>query len=187
MLFATDVANFLACHHLTTLDRAEASGGIAKPFFKDPGIDLLRKLGLEHERAYLRHLADRENLSIVEISADTPKTEAAAATAESMRRGVDVVYQGTLQDGSWGGRPDFLVRVDQPSALGSWSYEAVETKLARSTKAGAVIQLCFYSDLIARIQGIEPQWMHVVLSLRRLLRGRVRFARLPLLRCYRGR
>jgi predicted RecB family nuclease len=163
MFFATDVANFLACHHLTTLDRAEATGRIARPFFKDPGIDLLRKLGLEHERAHLRHLAD-QGLSIVEISGDTPWTEALAVTVESMRRGVGVVYQASLQHGSWGGRPDFLVRVDQPSALGSWSYEAVETKLARSTKAGAVIQLCFYSELISRIQGIEPQWMHVVLG-----------------------
>ena len=59
---------------------------------------------------------------------------------------------------------DFLVRVNTPSALGSWSYEVVETKLARSTKATALVQLCFYSDLLARIQGVEPQWMHVVLG-----------------------
>ena len=30
----------------------------------------------------------------------------------------------------------------------------VETKLARSTKARAIIQLCFYSDLLAEIQGV---------------------------------
>jgi uncharacterized protein len=36
--------------------------------------------------------------------------------------------------------------------------------MARSTKATAVVQLCFYSDLLARIQGTEPQWMHVVLG-----------------------
>jgi uncharacterized protein len=40
----------------------------------------------------------------------------------------------------------------------------VETKLARSTKATALVQLCFYSDLLSRIQGVEPQWMHVVLG-----------------------
>lgn len=49
------------------------------------------------------------------------------------------MYQATFQEGEWGGRADFLVRVDQPSDLGSWSYEVVETKLARSTKARAVI------------------------------------------------
>ena len=51
-----------------------------------------------------------------------------------------------------------------PSALGAWSYEALETKLARSTKAGALIQLCFYSDLLSQIQGVQPEWMHVVLG-----------------------
>lgn len=40
----------------------------------------------------------------------------------------------------------------------------VETKLARSTKAGALVQLCFYSDLLTEIQGIESQAMHVVLG-----------------------
>ena len=46
MFSATDVANFLACHHLLTLDRAQAAGEIEKPFFHDPGIELLRELVL---------------------------------------------------------------------------------------------------------------------------------------------
>jgi uncharacterized protein len=65
---------------------------------------------------------------------------------------------------SWYGRADFLIRVDKPSELGAFSYEVVETKLARSTKARAIIQLCFYSDLLARIQGVVPDYMHVVLG-----------------------
>ncbi|MGI9166048.1 MAG: hypothetical protein ACR2G5_06640 [Pyrinomonadaceae bacterium] len=40
----------------------------------------------------------------------------------------------------------------------------VETKLAKSTKARAIIRLCFYSDLVARIQGLEPRRMYVVLG-----------------------
>src|SRR4029077_7009081 len=80
MFFATHVANFLACRHITTLDRAETAGEITKPFFNDPGIDLLRKLGLDHERTYLRHLAEREDSKIVEIATDSPWAEAVAAT-----------------------------------------------------------------------------------------------------------
>lgn len=64
----------------------------------------------------------------------------------------------------WFGRADFLIRVDKPSELGAFSYEVVETKLARSTKARAIIQLCFYSDLLSRIQGVVPDYMHVVLG-----------------------
>jgi hypothetical protein len=68
MFSATDVANFLACHPLMTLDRAKATGEIQKPFFHDLGVELLRELGAKHEQAYLRHLADARRLTIVEIS-----------------------------------------------------------------------------------------------------------------------
>ena len=60
MFSATDVASFLACQHTATLDRAESRKEIKKPFFDDPAIELLQKLGLEHEKQYLRHLIDVE-------------------------------------------------------------------------------------------------------------------------------
>jgi predicted RecB family nuclease len=77
---------------------------------------------------------------------------------DALRRGASAIYQAAFQNGPWHGRPDFLLRVEKPSALGSWSYEVVETKLARSTKAGALIQLCFYSDLLSQVQMIQPDW-----------------------------
>jgi predicted RecB family nuclease len=125
---------------------------------------LLRKLGLEHEQKYLRELIDVQKLYVVEIPGGVPWREAAAATREAMASGAEAIYQATFMDGPWGGRADFLVRVDRPSELGPWSYEVVETNLAKSTKARALIQLCLYSELIARIQGPEPKWMHVVLG-----------------------
>jgi predicted RecB family nuclease len=164
MFSATDVANFLACHHLQTLGRAEALGEIKRPFFHDPGIELLRELGTRHERSYLRHLVDTQSAEIVEIPTNISWEEAARQTVDALRRGVGAIYQGTFQKSQWRGRSDFLVRVEKPSALGPWSYEAVETKLARSTKAGALIQLCFYSDLLSEIQGVQPDRMHVVLG-----------------------
>jgi hypothetical protein len=67
MFSATDVANFLSCHHLLTLDRAEAAGEVRRPFFHDPGVDLLRDLGVRHENAYLRQLADVQGLDVAEL------------------------------------------------------------------------------------------------------------------------
>lgn len=165
MFSASDVANFLACHHLLTLDLSHAAGQLKKPFFSDPGIELLRELGIKHERAYLDHLTEVPGLDVVEIPADRPLIEAAALTRDVLRRGVGAIYQGAFRVGPWHGRSDFLIRVAKPSALGPWSYEPVETKLARSTKVGALIQLCFYSDLLSQIQGVQPDWMHVVLGL----------------------
>jgi predicted RecB family nuclease len=161
---ASDVSNFLACHHLLTLDRGQAAGQVEKPYFHDPGIELLRELGARHEQGYLRHLTVDKGLDVAKIPPDVSWAEGAAQTLDALRRGASVVYQATFQNGPWFGRADFLIRVPKPSLLGAWSYEPRETKLALSTKAGALVQLCFYADLLSQIQGVQPEWVHTVLG-----------------------
>jgi predicted RecB family nuclease len=86
-------------------------------------------------------------------------------TLEAMQRGAEVIYQGILFDGArWRGYSDFLERVEIRSSLGAWSYEIADTKLARRVKPYFLLQLCFYSELLADVQGREPDWMHVVLG-----------------------
>ena len=41
-----------------------------------------------------------------------------------MRDGAEVIYQGVFVDAPWRGIADFLIRVERPSRLGAWSYEA---------------------------------------------------------------
>ncbi|HEV2884551.1 MAG TPA: TM0106 family RecB-like putative nuclease, partial [Pyrinomonadaceae bacterium] len=171
MFSPTSIANFLACTHLITLNRAEAAGEIKRPFFPDPGLELLIKLGVAHEEAYLRALTEERKLDVVKIETEGSRQdaagswqEAAAQTIDAMRSGAGAIYQATFLTDEWRGRADFLIRVDKPSELGPWSYEVVETKLAKSTKARAIIQLCFYSELVAAIQGKLPERMHVVLG-----------------------
>jgi predicted RecB family nuclease len=48
------------------------------------------------------------------------------------------------------------------AALGSWSYEIIDAKLARETKGGTVLQLCLYSDLLSSFQGLLPEFAYVV-------------------------
>ena len=164
MFSATDVAHFLSCHHLLTLDRAQAAGQINKPFVRDPGLELLKELGLRYERSYLDHLNQSHGQRVVEVPTNASWDEAVEYTLQALREGATAIYQATFQHGPWRGHSDFLIRVEKPSALGAWSYEAVETKLARSIKAGALIQLCFYSDLLAAIQGVQPEFMHLVIG-----------------------
>jgi len=84
-----------------------------------------------------------------------------------MKAGAEVIYQGVLFDGvRWRGHSDFLRRVERPSALGPFSYEVADTKLARRVKPYFLLQLCFYSQLVEAIQGLAPEWMHVVLGTR---------------------
>src|SRR5215813_12216295 len=163
MFSPTAIADFLACQHLTALDRAERAEEIERPYFPDPTLELLSKLGNAHEQAYLAQLAE-QGLTVVEIRRNGSREDEAARTIEAIRGGADVIYQPAFVDDEWYGRADFLRRVDKPSGLGLFSYEVVETKLARSTKARAIIQLCFYSDALAAIQGVIPDYMHVVLG-----------------------
>jgi uncharacterized protein len=79
-----------------------------------------------------------------------------------MAEGTAVIVQAALRSGDWVGRADVLRRVEVPSALGSWSYEAWDTKLSRDTKAATILQLCLYSELLAEMQGSPPEHMHVV-------------------------
>jgi len=161
---ATDIANFVACRHLLTLKMDEAEGKIQRPHFHDLGVELLRELGDRHEAAYFKQLASKPGCRVVSIATDVAWTESVDRTKEAIRSGADVIYQATFQDGNWGGRADFLVRVDKPSQLGSFSYEVVETKLAKSAKVRAILQLCFYSELLGNLQGLQPESMHVVLG-----------------------
>src|SRR6185369_9064571 len=118
MFSPTSIANFLACHHLTALDRAEAAGEINRPFFADPLLDFLIRLGHAHEQAYLTQLTE-QGLTIEEIPTDGSRRDAAARTIEAIRGGADVIYQATFLDDQWYGRADFLVRVDKSSDLGA--------------------------------------------------------------------
>ncbi len=81
-----------------------------------------------------------------------------------MRGGADVIFQATFFDGRWRGHADFLFkRPDRPSpALGEWSYDIADTKLARSVKAGAILQMCVYASLLEGLQGIAPEWLYVI-------------------------
>src|SRR6202158_2296538 len=109
MFSATDVANFLSCQHLLTRDREQAAGEIRKPFFYDPGLELLRELGARHEQAYFRHLAGVQGLKIAEVPTNVPLAEAVAHTLQALRSGINTIYQATLQHGPWHGRHDLLV------------------------------------------------------------------------------
>ena len=164
VLSPTDLTKHLACPHVTTLDLEVADGARARPEAEDDALTLVFALGLAHEKAYLEALR-AQGRSIVEITTafDAQGREAAElATVEAMRSGVDVVYQATFFDGSWGGQADFLLRVDEPSALGAWSYEVADTKLARRMKVPALLQMALYAGRLAQLQGRAPRHLYVV-------------------------
>lgn len=160
-LSASDLAGYLNCKHLTALDLDVAEGALSAPKSWDPLLEILRERGRRHEAAFVEHLRE-QGFSTVEIAGVDVTAEVVNRTREAMAAGEQVIIQAALQHGRWWGRADILRRVEKPSALGAWSYEIIDTKLARETKGGTVLQLCLYADLVEQAQGTSPEYVYVV-------------------------
>ncbi|MBA2384258.1 MAG: TM0106 family RecB-like putative nuclease, partial [Actinobacteria bacterium] len=157
-LSPSDVTAFLACEHLTTLSLAHAHGELERPEVVNEQAELIFRKGLEHEQAYLDSLR-AEGKTIREIELRENEWERAVVeTEQALREGVDVVYQGVFAHDGWRGIADFLLR--QPNG----TYEALDTKLARTAKPAYILQLLFYNEQLARLQRHEPERIHVLLG-----------------------
>ncbi len=95
-------------------------------------------LGNEHERRELDRLRDEfgDAVAIIGRPAYTPAglTAAAGATQRAVARRAPAVYQAAMFDGRFLGFADFLV-------LDGDRYQVTDTKLARSPKVDALLQL----------------------------------------------
>jgi uncharacterized protein len=167
ILSPSDLTGFIACDHLTQLELEVTRGERERATRDDPELEILFARGREHEEAHLAKLRDRGlRVTVIEIDGSSVAglERAAAETVAAMHAGTDVIYQATFLDDGWRGHADFLMRVDRPSDLGGWSYEVADTKLARKAKVPAVMQLCAYSEHVARLQGVEPERIHLELG-----------------------
>ena len=160
LLSPSDLNDFLECEHLTALELRRARGELDFTAPDNPQAHLIQEKGHQHEAAYLALLEAAGN-RIAHIHAVDEGWDFARAveeTRQAMRGGADVIYQAALELDGWRGIADFLER--QPDG----TYEAADTKLARHVKPYFILQLCFYSEALARIQGRAPTHMHVVLG-----------------------
>jgi len=162
-LSATDLSGFSECEHKTVLEFAVAMGRLDRPGENEIERRMLEKRGFEHEARVFEYLAATRR-DVAEIAMGPGEGSRAAAVAETqqaMARGAQVIAQGVLVNERWFGRPDFLLKVDQPSRLGEHSYVVVDAKLANEAKARAVLQLCAYSELLSEQQGREPEMLYI--------------------------
>jgi predicted RecB family nuclease len=167
----SDLTKFTRCAHTTTLDLGDLRGTL-QPFAgkrRSLHTEFIVRKGTEHESNYIENLARAGN-DVLHINAERSTREdlvnAEAATLDAMRAGVQYIYQAVFFNGTWLGYADLLEKVSTPSRLGDWSYEVVDTKLARSPKAHFLLQLAAYSEQLARVQGAPPEKMHVILGTR---------------------
>ncbi|WP_116947727.1 TM0106 family RecB-like putative nuclease [Jiangella endophytica] len=163
VLSPTDLVGHLECAHLTTLNREVAEGRRPRPAAADPGADVVRRRGDEHEAAVLAEMARAHR--VVEIPRGIGPADAEDRTLAAMKDGADRIFQATFFDGRWRGHADFLIRNDdRPSGLGAWSYDIADTKLARHVKAAALLQMAVYAQRLEELQGVPPQTLTVILG-----------------------
>ena len=127
----------------------------------DEGDAMLRRagaLGDEHELRYLERL--RLSRDVVEFARPSMRDlpEAAAATAQEFRAGADVLFQATFFDGRFVGFADFIMRTEDGA------YEVYDTKLARSAKITALLQVAAYSDQLDRLGIRTGEQVHLLLG-----------------------
>lgn len=166
ILSASDLMRFQGCRHATALDLRRLAGERIgfEPAEDDDGAELLQRKGDAHERGYLDEIKSG-GIEVAEIETKRASfADANAMTLAALRAGKQVVYQAALRAGAWAGYADFVRRVERPSRLGSFSYEVIDTKLKRTPAPSHVLQLALYSDLLAEVQGLTPEHIHVKLG-----------------------
>ena len=159
---ASDITYYAECEHRTWLDRLNLDTPMEKAV-DDEQSKLVQAKGYEHEAEFFSRLQVSQD-NCVEIDTKQSLELRIAATKLAIQNGADVIFQGSLRRGNLIGHSDFLLRLDAKGPDGQWLYEVADTKLARSTKAKFILQLCFYSDLLSDITGQLPQHMHVELG-----------------------
>ncbi|MBU1587340.1 MAG: DNA helicase, partial [Actinobacteria bacterium] len=144
---ASDLAAFASCE-FAFLRRLDARLKRIDPIRDDPDA-MGRKtieLGKAHEQSVLAAYK-AEGLAVVELKqgdvANAP--EAARLTAEALRSGADVVYQATFVGDDFLGYADFLVKQADDR------YQVQDTKLARTAKVVALLQLAAYAEQLLLI------------------------------------
>jgi predicted RecB family nuclease len=102
------------------------------------------KLGGEHEQRHLDQLREDDTVAIIGRPKYTVDglTAAADQTMRAVERRAPVIYQAAMFDGRFVGFADFLV-------FDGARYRLRDTKLARSVKVEALLQLAAYADTLA--------------------------------------
>ncbi|MGO4534020.1 TM0106 family RecB-like putative nuclease [Leifsonia sp. 2MCAF36] len=117
---------------------------------EDPMYVRSARMGDEHEHRILERYRERFGSGVAEIERPEKLTaeslaDAVMRTSEAFERGAEVVFQATFFDGSFVGFADFVVR------LPDGRYRVQDSKLARSARVTALLQLAAYAEQLRRM------------------------------------
>jgi uncharacterized protein len=163
VISASDLAVFQSCPwRLARVADEKLGKGVSVPTITDPMMDLVARLGIEHEARQLEVLTSR--MSVVELSYEPADPQNATAwrenisrarqeTLEALSSDAGALFQAALYEEVLPGAPlpigfqgfaDFIVKVGEV-------WEIWDSKLARRAKDHALIQLAAYADQLERL------------------------------------
>jgi len=145
---ASDLAASARCEYALLREFDAKLGWGQQVTVTDELLERTATLGDEHERRRLDQLRDEHGDGVAIIGRPVPFTvENVTAAAVQTRRKIDdrapVLCQAAMFDGRFVGFADFLV-------LRDGMYQVSDTKLARSAKVTALLQIAAYADTLAQ-------------------------------------
>jgi predicted RecB family nuclease len=143
---ASDLAAAARCEYALLRSFDAHLGWGPRVAVEDELLARTAKLGGEHEQRHLDELRSRGDDSVAIIGRPSYSAAGLTAAADQTMRAVErrapVIYQAAMFDGRFVGFADFLL----------WDgehYRLRDTKLARSVKVEALLQLAAYAEVLA--------------------------------------
>ena len=103
---AYSILDYSQCKYKTWLDFIQKPNSYPKNI--DPWLEIIRKIGIEHEESYLSDLKKEE--IVYEIDKNLDFSDKEKKTDEAIKKGEKIIYQPFLKYGKNTGSPDFLVK-----------------------------------------------------------------------------
>src|ERR1700744_3212171 len=152
---ASDLASAARCEYALLREFDAKLGWGERVAVEDELLARTATLGDEHEQRRLDELReDTRDVAVIGRPSPFPIENAPAAAAQTQRaidRGAAVVSQAAMFDGRFVGFADFLVRREG-------RYQVSDTKLARSAKVTALLQIAAYADTLTNAGiAVDPE------------------------------
>lgn len=158
----THVYSYVKCPRLAALD-LHLGRDERRP--AHPWEEFAAQRGRDFEDSYIERL---RAAGVVVARPEHPERDfaaGAAATMAMLRAGDhDLVHQAVLQCEDRLGLPDLLRKLPGASELGDHRYEVLDVKTSGRPRGEQILQVVFYSRLLAELQGVAPTHGALVLK-----------------------
>lgn len=144
----THVYSYVKCPHLAALDLHLARSERRAPTEWE---EFAAKRGRDFEAVYVQRLP-------IEVPRYPERDfeAGAAATRELLRSGAEWIHQAVLAGEDRLGLPDLLRKLPGASSLGDHHYEVLDVKTSGHSRGDQILQVVFYTRLLAELQGRMP-------------------------------